>query len=199
MAKVIEFYYDFGSPYSYLAHKRLQQLKDEYDAIVDYKPVLLGGIFKATDNRPPLVVAPKREYMLTDLQRYATRYRVPFRMNPHFPINTVTVMRGAVKAIQLDCLDAYTDAVFQAMWEDGKDLADSAVILDVLNKANLDGEALVAANGDDAIKELLREYTEQAINRGLFGVPTMVMGAEVYFGQDRMFFIEEQLTTKASF
>jgi len=199
MAKVIEFYYDFGSPYSYLAFKRLQQLKEEYDAIVDYKPVLVGGIFNATDNRAPLVVVPKREYMLTDLRRYATRYRVPFRMNPHFPINTIAVMRGAIKAIELDCLERYTDIVFQAVWEDGKDMGDLEVILDTLNKADLNGDVLVAANNDQAIKDSLREHTEQAIKRGLFGVPTMIVGTDMYFGQDRMFFIEEQLTTKASF
>ncbi len=199
MAQVIEFYYDFTSPYSYLAHKRLQQLKDEYDAIVEYKPVLLGGIFKATENRPPIAVAPKGSYMLTDLQRYATRYRVPFRMNPYFPINSVKLMRGALAAKQQGNLEQYSDAIFQAMWEDGKALGDDTVIADVLNKAGLNGSELLAANDDAPIKEQLRLETDKAVERGLFGVPTMIMGAEIYFGQDRMFFIEEQLTTKASF
>lgn len=199
MAQVIEFYYDFGSPYSYLAHKRLQQLKSEYDAIVEYKPVLLGGIFKAVDNRPPISVLPKGSYMLTDLQRYATRYRVPFRMNPFFPINSVKLMRAAIAAQSTDQLEAYSEAIFQAMWEDGKNLADDSVIADVLDKAGLNSSELIAANDDPQFKEQLRANTEAAVDRGLFGVPTMIMGAEVFFGQDRMFFIEEQLTTKAAF
>ncbi|MBP6683486.1 MAG: 2-hydroxychromene-2-carboxylate isomerase [Halioglobus sp.] len=194
MSKTVEFYFDVGSPTAYLAHQRLQQLRTQYGLDLRYMPMLLGGVFKASGNTSPIAIPAKGKYMLEqDLPRFAARYGVPLTFNPHFPINTLNLMRMAMAAQQLGCLDAYLDRVFDAIWVDGKNMGDAAVVEQVLADAGLDAGALIARSQDPGVKAELVANTEAAVARGVFGAPTLFMDGAMYFGQDRLDFIEEAL------
>jgi len=192
--KSLEFYFDFGSPTAYLAYKRLLQLRDEYDLDIIYRPMLLGGVFKATGNTSPIAIPAKGAYMNQhDLPRFAKRYGVTLNFNPHFPINTLNLMRGALAAQRLDCFDTYIEAVYTAVWFDGKKMDEIDVIAEVLTGAGLDSPALLALSQAPEVKAELIAATEAAVERGVFGAPTMFMGDDMYFGQDRLDFVEQEL------
>lgn len=194
MSKTIEFYFDFGSPTAYLAYKRLEQLKQQYNCSISFLPMLLGGIFKATGNTSPVAIPAKGKYMLQhDLPRFAQRYGVPLNFNPHFPINTLNLMRGAIAAQRLGCLEAYTSAMYDAVWVKQLDMGDLEVIRQALLDAGLDADALLALSQEPDVKAELISNTEQAVERGVFGAPTFFMEGSMYFGQDRLDFIEEAL------
>lgn len=194
MSKTLEFYFDFGSPTAYLAHKRLGQLSHKYNLDVAYKPMLLGGVFKATGNASPVTIPAKGQYMLVhDLPRFAKRYGVELTMNPHFPINTLNLMRGAIAAQSLGCMANYTNSVYDAVWIDAKDMGDAEIVSAHLAAAGLDAEAIMSLSQDPEVKAQLIANTEEAVERGVFGAPTMFMDGEMYFGQDRLDFVEEAL------
>jgi 2-hydroxychromene-2-carboxylate isomerase len=193
--KTIEFYFDFGSPTAYLAWTQLPQLAAAAGAELVYKPVLLGGIFQATHNASPMMVPAKGKYMLSDLARFARRYGVTLNMNPHFPINTLQMMRGAVglQARMPERFGAYVEALYRGMWVEQLNLNDPAVLGTTLARAGFEPQAMLALIGDPQVKELLKSETEAAVQRGLFGVPVMFVGGEMYFGQDRLDFVREAL------
>ena len=194
MSKELDFYFDFGSPTAYLAHKRLLQLRDQYGLVIHYKPMLLGGVFKATNNTSPVAIPAKGAYMgAHDLPRFSRRYGVPLTFNPHFPINTLHLMRGAIAAQRLDCFDQYRDAVYDAVWQAEKNMGDLEVVAQVLSDNGLDTNTLLQLSQDPEIKQALLATTEAAVERGCFGAPTMFMGDEMFFGQDRLDFVEEAL------
>jgi 2-hydroxychromene-2-carboxylate isomerase len=194
MSKQLEFYFDFGSPTAYLAYKRLQQLHDQYGLQVAYRPMLLGGVFKATGNNSPVAVPAKGKYMLEqDLPRFARRYGLNLNFNPHFPINTLNLMRGAIAAEQLGCFEAYAEAVYDAVWVQQLDMGNPAVVKEALTAAGLDADALLQQSQDPAVKAQLVSNTEAAVARGVFGAPTMFMEGQMYFGQDRLDFVEQEL------
>jgi 2-hydroxychromene-2-carboxylate isomerase len=194
MSKTIEFYFDFGSPTAYLAHKRLQQLKAEYGCTIDYKPVLLGGLFKASGNMSPVTVPAKGKYMMTqDLPRFAALYQVPLTVNPHFPINTLNLMRGAVATLGQDYFDNYVEVVYDAIWVNGDNMGSLEVVANVLSDAGLNAQKIIAATQDPDIKAALISNTDAAVARGCFGAPTMFIGNDMFFGQDRLQFIEMAL------
>lgn len=192
-AKIIEFLFDFGSPATYLAHTQMPRLAADTGARVDYVPMLLGGVFKATGNQSPMAVPAKGRWMGRDLARWAGRYGVPFAFNPHFPVNTLTLMRGAVavQARQPERFMPYVDAVFRAMWVEPVDLGDPAVLASTLQAAGFDPHELLAMVGDAEVKARLIANTEAAVARGVFGAPTFFVGSEMYFGQDRLDFVRE--------
>ncbi|MNZ29528.1 2-hydroxychromene-2-carboxylate isomerase [compost metagenome] len=195
MNKSVEFFFDFGSPTSYLAYTQLPQICAETGATLVYRPVLLGGIFQATGNASPIQIPAKGRYMLLDMQRFATRYGVPLKMNPAFPINTLPLMRGAV-AVQLrqpQRFDAYVQAVYHAMWVEPRNLGDPAVLGATLAEAGFDPQELLALTGEQEIKDALKANTEEAVRRGAFGAPTMFVGEQMFFGQDRLDFVREAL------
>jgi len=194
MYKSLEFYFDFGSPAAYLAHKRLGQLSAEYHFEVLYKPMLLGGVFKATGNASPISIPAKGHYMMVhDLPRFARRYGVILNFNPYFPINTLNLMRLAIAAQQSDCADRLIRAVYDAVWVDGKNMGDAEVVAAVLTVHDLDTRALLELSQSPEIKAALVTETEAAVARGVFGAPTFFMAGEMYFGQDRLDFVEEAL------
>lgn len=194
MSKTIEFYFDFGSPTAYLAYKRLKQLEQQYSCVIDYKPVLLGALFKATNNVSPAMVPTKGKYMMMhDLPRFAKRYDVEFTMNQHFPINTLPLMRGAHAARKMECFDQYCDAIFSGIWQKGKNLGDNDVITNTLEENDINANELLTLIQSPAIKESLLVQTQEAIDRELFGVPTLFLEGEMFFGQDRLDFLEERL------
>lgn len=194
MSTTLEFYFDFGSPTAYLAYKRLLQLSEQYDLDIEYRPILLGGIFKATNNTSPAMIPAKGAYMNQhDLPRFSKRYGVPLTFNPFFPINTLNLMRGAIAAQHQGCLDKYLQVVYDAMWQEGKDMGEVDVVHASLSAGGLDADALLAQSQDPDVKAELISNTEAAVARGAFGAPTMYMNGEMYFGQDRFDFIEETL------
>ncbi|MDR3414618.1 MAG: 2-hydroxychromene-2-carboxylate isomerase [Nevskia sp.] len=195
MSKTIEFYFDFGSPTSYLAYTQLPRIAADTGAALVYKPVLLGGIFQATGNSSPVALPAKARNMMRDLQRFSARYGVPLNLNPYFPINTLELMRRAV-GLQLrepGRFAAYVDTVFRAVWVERQNMADAAVMAAVLQQAGFDAAALAALAAEPEVKERLKAETAAAVERGLFGVPAMFVGEEMFFGQDRLDFVREAL------
>ncbi|MFZ6646336.1 2-hydroxychromene-2-carboxylate isomerase [Undibacterium sp. TJN25] len=196
MSKQVEFYYDFGSPYTYLAYHHLPVIAARQGAEIIWKPVLLGGIFQATGNHSPAEIPLKAEHSQVDLERWAKRYGVNFTMNPYFPINTLTLMRGAT-GMQLRGkkeFDTYNAAVFHAMFEEPKNLNDPAQLAAVLAAAGFDAADFMAMISNPEVKDLLKKNTEQAVQRKIFGAPSFFVGEEFFWGQDRLDFVEEALT-----
>jgi 2-hydroxychromene-2-carboxylate isomerase len=200
MAKTLEFYFDVGSPAAYLAWTQVPRLAQETGASLEYKPMLLGGVFQATSNKSPMEVPAKGRYMQDDLRRFAERYGVAYQHNPHFPINTLMLMRGAIGVQMRDPgkLVAYGDAVFRAIWVDGKNMNDPATVGGVLHAAGFDPQALLALTADAEVKERLKTATQEAVSRGVFGAPTFFVDGRMYWGQDRLDFVKQALETTSS-
>jgi len=195
MSKAVEFYFDVGSPAAYLAWTQLPRIARETRTEIEYRPFLLGGVFQATGNRSPMEVPAKGQYLQDDLQRFAARYGVPFRHNPHFPINTLTLMR-MVLGLQLrdpERMVPFVDAVYRAIWVDGKNMNDPAVAGAVIQQAGFDAEKLLALASDPAVKDELKADTQEAVARGAFGAPTFFVGKDMFWGQDRLDFVKERL------
>lgn len=190
----IEFLFDFGSPTTYLAHKRLPAVVARTGVTVDYVPVLLGGIFKATGNASPAMVPAKGRYMNADMARFAGREGIVLTPNPFFPINTLSLMRIAAGLTDDPRFMAYVDAVFDAMWAKPVNMGDPAVATAALSAAGFDPAELFALAEDPAAKERLKSATEAAVARGVFGAPTFFVGAEMFFGQDRLDWVEAAAT-----
>jgi len=186
----IEFLYDFGSPNAYLVHKVLPDLAARAGARVRYVPVLLGGIFKATGNQPPIVtyrdVRGKLAYQARGIERFVARHGLKYHMNPHFPVKTLLLMRGALHASGKDWEATFLDAVFNAMWVHGQKMDDQEVIGDVLAEAGLPAQEILAAAADPEVKSALTAQTEAAVARGVFGAPTMFARGEMFFGKDSL-------------
>ncbi|RYF83710.1 MAG: 2-hydroxychromene-2-carboxylate isomerase [Comamonadaceae bacterium] len=199
MTAPLEFFFDVGSSAAYLAWTQLPKLRAETGAQIVYKPMLLGAVFQAIGNRSPAEVKAKGDYMLEDFGRYAQRYGVRFAFNPHFPINTLLLMRGATALLmkQPERFEAYCDAVFQAMWVDGVNMGDPALVGAVLHKAGIDAQALLAMTAEPEVKEQLKTVTTEAVARGVFGAPTFFIGDQMFWGQDRLDFVREALGAPA--
>lgn len=193
MPRVVEFYFDYGSPFSYIAHTRLPELLRRSGGEAQYRIMLLGGVFQATGNSSPAANPLKWPNSQRDLERYVKKFQVPFRRNPHFPVNTLKAMRGAIVAESEGFLPRYTDAVFAGMWRDGEKMDEDAVLSRVLAAAGIDAAHLLSRIGDDAVKQKLKSYTEAAVKRGVFGAPTFFVDGEMFFGQDRLDFVEDAL------
>jgi 2-hydroxychromene-2-carboxylate isomerase len=193
--KTIEFYFDVGSPTSYLAYTQLPKIAAEAGARIEWRPMLLGGVFKATGNASPVTVPAKGRWMGQDLLRWARRYGVPWAWNPHFPINTLTLMRGAtgLQMREPAALPRYLDAVFAALWREGRNLGDPAVLAATLAEAGFDPAHLAALAADPEVKARLVADTDAAVARGVFGAPTCFVGGQMFFGQDRLDFVREAL------
>lgn len=198
MGKSFEFLFDFGGPNSYLAHKVLPGICERTGAQATYVPILLGGLFKLTNNQAPMMryaeTPAKQKYELLEFDRFVKAHAIPFKMNPRFPLNSLYVMRGATAAQRLGCLAPYVDAVMTAMWIDAADIGNVDVVRDILEHAGLDSEALLALAEDPEVKAELTSNTEDAAKRGAFGVPTFFVGDEIYWGKERLGQLEEALT-----
>jgi 2-hydroxychromene-2-carboxylate isomerase len=195
MAKTVEFYFDVGSPAAYLAWTQMPRLVKETAAGLVYRPFLLGGVFQATGNRSPMEVPAKGKYITEDLTRFARRYGVQFRINPHFPINTLMLMRGAV-GLQLRMptrMPVYVDAIFHAIWVEGRNMNEPAVVGEVLRDTGFEPKDFLALAGDPEVKEDLKARSQEAVARGVFGAPTFFVGEQMFWGQDRLDFVKEAL------
>jgi 2-hydroxychromene-2-carboxylate isomerase len=196
--KTLEFIFDFGSPNAYLAWHALQPVLARTGASLTLTPCLLGGIFKANDNRPPMVafggVKGKMAYEMLEMRRFIARHGLSaFAMNPHFPVNTLALMRGLVAAQSLGVEAAYVDVGLKAMWEQGLKMDDPEVFAGALTAGGLDAEAIVALSATPEVKARLAANTDAAVARGVFGIPTFFVGGEMWFGKDRLGQVEEAL------
>jgi 2-hydroxychromene-2-carboxylate isomerase len=193
--KTVEFFFDVGSPTAYLAFTQLPSIAASRRAQIVWRPMLLGGVFKATGNASPVTIPAKGRWMNHDMQAWAHRYGVKLTHNPHFPINTLTLMRGAV-GMQLRepaQFQRYLDVVFAAMWREPRNLNDAEVLAQVLRESGFDPAQFMALTSDPEVKAKLIANTEEAVARGAFGAPTFFVGQRMFFGQDRLEFVREAL------
>ena len=198
-----EFLFDFASPNAYLAHCVIPEIEKRTGARFTHVPVLLGGIFKLTGNRSPMEafagIKNKLEYEELETRRFIARHNISrFQFNPFFPVNTLTAMRGSVAAEMAGFLPRYIEAMFHHMWEAPKKLDDPAALADALTQAGFDAAALLASAGSPEVKRRLIENTENAVARGVFGIPSFFVAGELYFGKDRLRDVEEALVRAAS-
>ncbi len=198
MTPPVQFMFDFGSPNAYLAHKVIPGIEARTGATIAYVPVLLGGVFKATGNRSPMEafagVPAKLAYEARERDRFVARHGLTrFAVNPHFPVNTLAIMRGAVAARRLGLFAPYVEAVFAGMWEQGRKMDDPAVIAQTLTAADLPAAPLMALTQDQAVKDELVASTNAAVQRGVFGSPSVFVGDELYFGKDRLTDVEAEI------
>jgi len=199
MSKV-EFHFDFGSPNAYLSHLVIPEIEDRTGAKFAYVPVLLGGVFKMTNNRSPAEsmagIRNKMEYERLETQRFVERHGITrFQANPFFPVNTLTLMRAAVAAQRLGVFERYVDQVFRHMWAEPKKLDDPAVLRAALAESGLDAEALLRLAQDQTVKDELLASTAASVERGTFGSPTFFVGDEIFFGKDRLRDVEAAIVT----
>ena len=202
MTPKVEFHFDFGSPNAYFVHKLIPAVEKRTGATFVYVPVLLGGVFKLTNNQAPMVqfkgIKNKLEYQQLETRRFIAKHGLTrFKMNPHFPVNTVQIMRGAAAAEMDGGLAQYVDAVFQLMWEEGKKMDDPAVIRAALDQSGIDGARVLARIQDQEVKDRLLKNTEASVARGTFGAPTFFVGDEIFFGKDRLRDVEEEIAAQA--
>ncbi len=198
MTRQVDFYFDFASPNAYLSHKVISGIEERTGAKFNYIPVLLGGIFKATNNKPPMEaffgIMNKNEYQSIEMQRFQERHGIDkFKMNPHFPVISLQIIRGAVGAQKDGYLDKYIDEVLKHMWEEPKKMDDPDVIKEAFTESGFDADRLMEQIQDPEVKAQLISNTEEAVNRGTFGVPTFFVGEEIFFGKDTLWQVEELL------
>lgn len=198
MTVKVEFHFDFGSPNAYLSHCVIPEIERRTGATFAYVPVLLGGVFKLTNNRPPMDqtagVRNKSEYARIETDRFIRRHRIDkYAWNPNFPVNTLRIMRGAVAADMDGWLDRYVAAVFRHMWEEPKKMDEPEVIVSALAEDGIDGAALLERTGDQTVKDRLLANTEASVERGTFGSPTFYVGEEIFFGKDRLGDVEAEI------
>ncbi len=193
----VDFIFDFASPNAYLSHHAIPGIEERTGAKFKYIPCLLGGIFKATGNQAPMIafagIKGKLEYDRLEMERFIKKHNITFNMNPHFPVNTLTIARGAIAAEIEGQLTEYIEAVLGHMWREPKKMDDPEVIVSALDASGFDGEAILEKTQDSAVKAKLVENTEAAVARGAFGIPTFYVGDEMFYGKDRLGQVEEEI------
>ena len=199
MTKTVDFFFDFASPNAYLSHQVVPGIEERTGAKFNYIPVLLGGIFKLTNNKPPMEaffgILNKNEYQSVEMERFQKRYEITkFKMNPHFPVMTLQITRGALGAQQDGYLDKYISEVLKHMWEEPKKMDDPEVIKEAFTESGFDADKLLGQTQDPEIKAKLIANTEEAVKRGTFGIPTFFVDDDIYFGKDTLWQVEEALS-----
>jgi 2-hydroxychromene-2-carboxylate isomerase len=193
MAPSLEFFFDYVSPFAYLANSQVPALIERTGAQLVYRPMLLGGVMQASGNSPPFTVPAKGRYVGTDANRWARRYGIPMEPNPFFPIKTILPLRAALVLLEEGGFPEYHEGVFRAMWSEAANVGEAEAVTAVLEKAGLDAAHVLARCAEPALKEALKQNTAEAVERGAFGAPTFFVGEEMFFGNDRLDFVEEAL------
>ena len=198
MSATVEFHFDFGSPNAYLSHRVIPAVEARTGVAFDYVPVLLGGVFKATNNVSPMVslqgIKNKPEYQRLETERFLRQHGIDdYRSNPHFPVNTLQIMRGAVFAQREGFLSQYVDAVYRHMWVVPKKMDDAETIAAALAESDLPAERIMAGIQTPAVKAALIENTEASVRRGTFGSPSFYVGDELFFGKDKLRDVEDEI------
>ena len=197
----VEFLFDFGSPNAFLVHRVVPTIEARTGVRFDYVPILLGGIFKLTGNQSPATafanIRNKLDYERREMERFVRRHGIKdFQFNPFFPVNTLTLMRGAYAARELGCFERYVDEIFRHMWVQPKKLDDPAVLAGALAESGLDAKPLLEASNQPVVKQALMDATLRAVERGAFGAPTFFVDDEMWFGKDRLAAVEERIVEK---
>lgn len=199
MAKKVEFFFDFGSPTTYLAYTQLPKIAAVRKAEIVWRPFLLGGVFKTINSASPVSIPAKGRWMFGDMKRWAKRYGVPFEMNPGFPVNTLLLMRGAI-ALQMKRpkdFARYVEAMFSAMWAKPRNMNEPAEVAAALKAAGFDPKEMLELANQQDVKDQLKANTDEAVARGVFGAPTFFVGEDMFWGQDRLQFVDEALGAAA--
>ena len=196
----VEFLFDFGSPNAYLSHLVIPAIEKRQGVTFDYVPVLLGGVFKLTNNRSPAEsnagIRNKPEYQRLETERFIRQHGITrYKMNPHFPVNTLAIMRGAVAARKLGIFERYVDEVYRHMWAEPRKLDDPAILRAALLESNLPADRLFELVQTQEVKDELTAETRRAVERGTFGSPTFFVDGEIYFGKDRLRDVEEAIAS----
>jgi 2-hydroxychromene-2-carboxylate isomerase len=191
--KRIEFFYDYASTYSYLAHREIERIAAAHEAELVFRPMVLGFVFKASGNSMPAAVPAKAAYMVHDVRRWVRHYGLPFRMPSVFPVNTIRALRTAIAAREEGSFAAYHHAVMGAYWAHDQDIGNPEILAAIASGAGLDGPRLVARAEEAPIKASLKANTDEAITRGVFGAPTFFVGEQMFWGNDRLEFVAEAL------
>lgn len=197
----VEFHFDFGSPNTYYCHRVIPAIEQRTGVNFDYFPILLGGVFKSTNNKSPMQafagILNKSEYNALETKRFIEKHQLSkYRFNPNFPVNTLHIMRGAIYAIDRGIGDEYIEAMYQCMWEKELNMADPDVIRDALLAARLPADEIIAGSALVEVKQKLIANTQASVDRGTFGAPTFYVGDEIYFGKDRLREVEEEIMSQ---
>ena len=202
MSVRVEFHFDFGSPNSYFCHRVIPSIEARTGVKFEYVPILLGGIFKATNNKSPMEqfagIKNKSEYNALETERFQQKHNITrFKFNPHFPVNTLHIMRAAIYAMQHSYDSDYIDTLYRGMWEQGLNLADPEVIRAALVAAQLPADEIIAGSADPQIKQQLIDNSNASVARGAFGSPTFFVGEDMFFGKDRLRDVEEEIISQS--
>jgi len=195
MSKEFDYYFDVGSPTAYLSWTQMPKLIEETGASINYKPVLLGGIFKASGNATPVSVPAKGKWMMSDMALWANKYGVPLKMNSKFPVNTLYLQRGLLAYKDHANFVSLGDAIFDGMWVSNKDMTDMETVAGIVASAGIEPVEFGEKINDAKVKQELISATEEAVNNGLFGAPSFIVDGKLFFGQDRMEFVKEALNS----
>ncbi len=203
MTSKVEFHFDFGSPNAYFSHKVIPDIEKRTGVKFEYVPVLIGGVFKATNNKSPMEalagIKNKSEYNALETERFMSKHNIKaFKLNPHFPVNTLHIMRGAIYAMHHGYGEKYVDTVYHCMWEQGLDMSDTNVVHTALSNAELFADEIIAGASEPEIKQQLIDNTNASVERGNFGSPTFFVGDEMFFGKDKLRDVEEEIIKKGS-
>ena len=186
MTKQFDFYFDFVSPYSFLAHKEVKRLEKKAFVKVQYKPILLGGLHNLHGIKAPAFIPSKAKFMIRDCKLVAEKKKIKFKFNSYFPIKTVDLMRGVFIAKEDEFENYYIDKIFDSIWKDGLNMNDQNIIDKVLKNTNINPKTFFLRASGQSVKNLLRKKTDEAFEKGVFGAPTFLVNNKIFWGQDRL-------------
>ena len=189
MIRPFEFYFDFSSPYTYLAHKQIRKIEKENSIKIKYMPILLGGLFKLAGIKANVDIPAKGKYMIRDCKLFAEKHDITFKFNSYFPILTLNLMRSVLVAEKKGFDQNYIDKVFDAIWVDGLNLNDSSIIEKLMKNLDINPKNFLLEAGENQIKEDLKKRTEDAFSKGIFGAPSFIVNNKIFWGQDRLEFV----------
>ena len=189
MIRPFEFYFDFSSPYTYLAHKQIRKIEKENSIKIKYMPILLGGLFKLAGIKANVDIPAKGKYMIRDCKLFAEKHDITFKFNSYFPILTLNLMRSVLVAEKKGFDQNYIDKVFDAIWVDGLNLNDSSIIEKLMKNLDINPKNFLLEAGENQIKEDLKKRTEDAFGKGIFGAPSFIVNNKIFWGQDRLEFV----------
>tara|TARA_B100000767_G_C19698379_1_gene507249 strand:+ start:626 stop:1213 length:588 start_codon:yes stop_codon:yes gene_type:complete len=189
MIKVFEFYFDFVSPYSFLAHQEVKKIEKKYSIKIKYKPILLGGLHNLHGIKAPAFIPSKAKFMIRDCKLIAEKNKTKFKFNSYFPIKTLNLMRGVLVAKEDDILSFYIDKIFDSIWKDGLNMNDQNIIDKIHKNMEINPKTFSLRSSSQNIKNLLKRKTDEAFEKGIFGAPTFYINNKVFWGQDRLEFV----------
>ena len=188
MIKPFEFYFDFVSPYSFLAHKEISKIEKKNSVKIRYKPILLGGLHNLHGIKAPAFIPAKAKHMIRDCKLIAEKNKIKFKFNSYFPIRSLNLMRGVLVAEEDNFKSYYIDSIFNAIWQDGLNMNDENIIEKILKNLNVNPKTFLLRVASASIKESLKKRTNEAYEKGIFGAPSFVSNNKIFWGQDRIEF-----------